>query len=306
MISHRCLFSAALLCIIIAGMTQNSFAEESGKTFVAAPPYAPEVAGVPQFFDLAGKVRNFDFGGDAPFVNASTGISDIATINVWDPVTNRAITLTSSKIGISGVKKRVFKEDGYTAIGYVGGDGIVEGKLRTQINSFPIPSRKRFAWDLSFRLGGGGLNSPWVFTPKGVAPAGLWQLKTVGLPPTLVMAVDTDPVDSKKLALNFDARLDPNKSATRLGGIGGLEPLTDIDVGIEAFLDERSIAQGGEGFLRITVNDKLVVDQWGPVLQQSVSRPYNWSVGMYLYSNTTPLDFDRFVYWKRARLISYD
>jgi hypothetical protein len=306
MLTIRAISTVALFWLIVFCTAPSGFARELGRIFTAVPPYNPSIGETTQFVDLGGKERHFDFGGAVPIINSTTGVTDFATINVWDPVSSRAVVLTSSQIAPSGVQGRVFKTGGYTAVGYIRGDGIVEGKLRTQINSFPIPSRKRFVWDLSFRLGGSSLNAPWNFTPKGVAPATLWQLKTVGFPPALVMAVDTDPADSSKLMLNFDAKLDPSLPAIRLGEVSRISPFIDINVRIDAFLDERLVSQGGNGYLRIFVNDELVIDRWGPVLQQFASWPYHWSLAMYLYSNITPLDFDRFVYWKRARLISYD
>lgn len=289
--------------ILLIPFAASVFAAEVGTPFVALPSYGPGVGGVTYLVDLGNKARAFDFGGNTPFINPASGVADIATINVWDSRAKQAMTLRSYQINPAGVPARVFKTGAYTAVGYVRGDGIVEGKLRTMINSFPIPARRHFVWDLSFRLGGGNLAAPWVFTPKGVAPATLWQLKTSGLPPALVMAVDSDPSDDRRLLLNFDARLDPAKPAIRLGDVAGIDPAADTSVRIEAFLDERPVSAGGKGFLRISVNDRLIVDRWGPVLQTVASWPYHWSLAMYLYANTAPLDFDRFSYWRRARLL---
>lgn len=306
MISARCKKLIVGSLLVWAGGLFAFDALADGKTvFVANPPYSPQIGESSQFIELDGKSRVFDFGGDRPFVNSSTGSADFATINTWNSAAKQAEVIRSNSVPPEGVSGRVFKTGGYTAIGYIRGDGIVEGKLRTQINSFPIPARRRFVWDLSFRVGGAHLGSPWEFTPIGSAPATIWQLKTVGLPPALVMAIDTDPNDSTKLALSFDSRLDPKAPAIRLGDIGGLSPSTEIEVSIDAFLDERSIVNGGKGYLRISVNKTLVVDRWGPVLQPVATFPYHWSVGMYLYSNTSPLPIDRFVYWKSARLFSF-
>lgn len=272
------------------------------EVYRAIPPYSPNVAGVPYAVDLAGKARSFDFGGSAPFLNAVTGVADFATINVWSQEFNQAQVLSGSKIPANGVPGRVFKKDGYTAIGYLKGDGIVEGKLRTQLNSFPISARKYYVWELIFRLGGASLFSPWVFTNRGVAPATLWQLKAEGLPPALVLAVDTDPNNAERVSINFDARLDPLKPAVRLADVSGINPSIDTDIRIEAFLDERPALQGS-GYLRVWVNGILIIDRWGPVLQDQAQFPYHWSLAMYLYNNTQPLTMDRFVYWKKARML---
>lgn len=301
---NRCIQCAlAFYFVLIAGLTTPANAIETGTPFVAMPPYTPKIGSTEVFVDLGGVARGFDFGGAAPFINPTTSVIDLATINVWDTLNNRATVLSSSYIGAGGVPGRVFKTDGYTAIGYVNGDGIVEGALRSQVNSYPIPARRNFRWELTFRLGGASLASAWTYATRGVAPATIWQLKSEGLPPALVMAFDTDPDDNSKLALSFDRRLDPFKPATGIASIGGLSPLTDIVVTIDSFLDEREISKDGKGFLRISVNGKRVVDQRTPTLQVVATKPYHWSIGMYLFSNTVPLPFDRFVFWKNARLV---
>ena len=292
--------------LFLTGLSLYCYAGSEGKDFVAKPPYLVRNGGISQEIALEGKLRRFDFGGSMPFVNPETGVSDMATINVWDSFHHKAMVLTSDQIQAAGVPKRVYKISDYTAIGYLAGDGPVEGKLRTQVNSYPITSGKHFVWDLSFRLGGADLNDPWFFTAQGIAPATLWQLKSPGLPPALVMAVDTDPSDRNKLALNFDSRLDPDKPASRLVDVGGLASNHDMDVRIEAFLDDRSMQQGGNGFLKITVNNQLIFERNMPVTQQTATAPYQWSLAMYLYSNIKPLNFSRFGFWKRARLLAND
>lgn len=269
----------------------------------AHSPYRPVVGESGQFIELNGKPRVFDFGGDAPFVNPMTGVADFATINVWNPKAAQASVLSSAQILVDGIPGRVFKVGGYTALGYVSGDGLVEGALRTQLNSFPFSARRYYVWELTFRLGGRGLTAPWAFTDRGVAPATIWQLKTTNLPPSLVMAVDTDPSDNSKVALNFDIRLDPARPAVRIADIGGLDPSADTQIRIEAFLDERP-ASSGDGFLRLWVNGRQLIDRRGPVLQLQATFPYHWSLAMYLYNCAAPLHLDRFVYWRTARMLS--
>jgi hypothetical protein len=304
MLPFRLLRRALVCTALLLLNTSRIHACEITEVFTANPPYSPSVADVAYHVDLAGSMRRFELAGNSPFINQLTGVTDFATINVWDPEGNKAVVITSNKVNANGVRDRIFKKNEYTAIGYVKGDGVVEGKLRAQINSFPIPSRQRFLWDLNFRLGEANLGSPWTFTEPGLAPATLWQLKTVDLPPSVVMAVDTDVKDNTKLMLNFDLRLNPYKPAVRLGDVSGINPSSDIIVQIDSYLDERPLSEGGRGFLKIMVNGRSIIDWLGPVLQKSASRPYNWSFGMYLYSNVLPLDFDRFSYWKRANMLS--
>jgi hypothetical protein len=276
-----------------------------GQVFVARPPYRPAIGSTVSAIDLAGRARRFDFGGSAPFVNPQTGAVDIATVNAWNEITGRGEVWTSNTIGPAGVGARVYKRGGYTAVGYFSGDGIVEGTLRTQINSYPIPSRRRYTWDLVVRFGGATLEDAWVETARGEAPATIFQVKAPGLPPPLVMAVDTDPRDPSRLMLHFDIRTQSRQPARRLGQIGGIEPGADTKVVVDGFLDEREPSGGGQGYWRISVNGVPVVQYQGVTVQRDAYRPYNWSVGCYMYNNTQPLPFSRFTYWRQARLLAW-
>lgn len=270
--------------------------------FVARHPYRPAFRGNLSLVDLAERNRYFDFSGDVPFVNSDTGVSDIATINYWNVDLSRQAVLTSGQISNQGVHGRVFKAHGYTSIGYVSGDGVVEGTLRTQLNSFPIPERRNFRWDLVVRFGGETLEEPWHVTPRGVSPATVWQLKSHGQPPSLVMVVDADPSDSTKLMLHFDHRSDAVSKATRLGQIGGLLIGKDIDIVIDCFLDERDLPTG-EGYFRVQVDGNPVVDYSGSTVLRDAQTPPAWSIGMYLYKDKKPISFSRFGHWKKARLL---
>lgn len=282
----------------------------AGTVFVAREPYSVNVGGTLQPVDLYGYPRTFDFGGHIPnFLNATnpeSGQFDFATINVWDAVNGEEMVVTNhnGKMGADGIPGRVFKTNGYTAVGYKAGDGVVQGTLRTQVNTFAVPSRRRFVWDFVVRFGGADLSKPWTFSPRDLHPATIWQLKSDSVSsPALVMVVDTDPKNSQKLALHFDARTDMNVSASRLGIARGLAPQQDIAVVIDAFLDERPNTSGGQGYIKIWVNDLKVVDLVRPTLTIQATTPHHWKFGMYLYKDTSPLSFDRFGFWKKVRMI---
>ncbi|MCP9760307.1 hypothetical protein EGI20_13485, partial [Aquitalea sp. S1-19] len=115
--------------------------ELNGKTFVAHEPYAPTIGNSKVSVDIGAPQITYDFSGHVPFYNPAAGRSDIHTINVWDPVNKRAQVVQGWQLKDDGVKDRVFKQKGYTAIGIIAGDGIVEEKLRTQVNAFPISTR---------------------------------------------------------------------------------------------------------------------------------------------------------------------
>ena len=286
---------------VVGGLAGNVQATETA--FVAKPSYSVLVAGVATPVDLANIPRGFDFSGSAPFVNPYTNVSDIATINYWDSAAGAAAVLNSTKIkAMNGAPDRVFKVGAYTAIGYRKGDGLVEGTLRTMLNSFPIPNRKVLVWNLTFRLGGATPTTPWTYSPKGVAPATLWQIKTANIPPALVMAVDTDPKDSSSLQLMFDQRPIASQAAFRVADVSGLKPNTDIVVRIEMSTDDRPLSAGGNGYLRIVVNGNKILDSIGPVLQGAATAPYQWSLAMYLFNNKSPLPYDRFGFWKQAQM----
>lgn len=291
----------ALIAMLSVGSISIGQAVETA--FVAKPSYSVLVAGVNVSVDLANVPRGFDFSGSSPFVNPYTNVSDIATINYWDSTTQSAAVISSAKIKtLNGAPGHVFKTGAYTAVGYRKGDGVVEGTLRTMLNSYAIPARQRLVWDLNFRLGGSTPTSAWTFTPKGASPATLWQIKSGSIPPALVMAIDTDPKDPTSLQLAFDQRTVASQAAYRIADVSGLKPNTDIDVRIEIVTDERPISSGGQGYLNIKVNGKELVNKVGPVIQGAAITPYQWSMAMYLYNNKTPLAFDRFGFWRRAQM----
>jgi hypothetical protein len=282
----------------------------AASVFVAYDPYTVLVNGQPQTVELGGVPITFDFGGAAPFINPNTGVGDFATIQYWDPNQGQQVTLNNWRAATEapqGVPGRIFKTNDasgtYTALGYKAGDGIVEGTLRTQLNTYPIPSRRRFVWDLVVRFGGADLSQPWTFSPRGIHPATVWQLKSDDTPPALVMAVDTDPRDSSRLALHFDEHTDPGEPASRLGIATGLSPQQDVTVKIDAFLDERLLSQSGQGYVKVWVNGRKIVDASRPTLTAVATTPHHWKIGMYLYEDTSPLPFDRFGFWKRARML---
>ncbi|WP_367025648.1 hypothetical protein ABZN20_14105 [Methylococcus sp. ANG] len=278
----------------------------TGSVFVASDPYDIIVGSQTQRIDLSGKPRTFDFGGSVPFVNPNIGIADFDTINYWDAAAGKAKVINGWNVTDAGIPGRVFKTNGYTAVGYKAGDGVVEGTLRTQLNSVYIPSRRRFVWDLSVRFGGADLTKSWTFMPNDVHPATIWQVKPDSSPPSLIMELDTDPANGQRLSLSFYARNFAQGKNDDVGSIGGLLPQQDINVVIDAFLDERTAASGGQGYFKAWVNGTLVANVVRQTLVPNATSPHLWSMGMYLWNDTTPLQFDYFGYWKRARMIVPD
>lgn len=283
--------------------TPASGATITGSVFVAAEPYNILVGNQTQSIDLGGKTRTFDFGGSVPFINPNTGIADFDTINYWDVQAGKAKVINGWTVTADGIPGRVFKTNGYTAVGYKAGDGVVEGTLRTQINSYYVPSRRRFVWDLCIRFGGASLDKPWTFMPRDSHPGLIWQIKPDGSPPSIGMVVDTDPTNSQRLAIHIDGSIGPQLKHERLGMITGLLPQQDINIVIDAFLDDRAIANGGQGYFKAWINGTLVANAAGSTLVPNAQSPHYWAMAMYLYNDMVPLQFDYFGYWKRAWMI---
>ncbi|WP_426122051.1 hypothetical protein ACPUBP_01585 [Methylococcus capsulatus] len=283
--------------------TPEAGATITGSVFVASDPYDIIVGSQTQRIDLSGKPRTFDFGGSVPFVNPTIGIADFDTINYWDAAAGQAKVINGWTVTDAGIPGRVFKIDGYTAVGYKAGDGVVEGALRSQMNSYYVPSRQRFVWDLCVRFGGSDLTKPWTFMPRDSHPGLIWQIKPDDFPPSIGMVVDTDPANSQRLAIHIDGSIGPELKHERLGIITGLLPQQDINIVIDAYLDDRPIAKGGQGYFKAWINGTLVANAVGATLVPNASSPHYWSMAMYLYNDTAPLQFDYFGYWKRARMI---
>lgn len=274
-----------------------------GSTFEVTDPYVVTVAGIEQTIPLSGASRAFEFGGTVPFVDPETGIAEIEAVHVWDTNQGSGTYLSNSQITVDGVPGRLFKSEGYTAVGYKAGDGLVGGMLGTQIDTLPISSRTKFLWELTVRFAGAALDQPWEFSPPGLHPATIWQLAAAGASPSLSIVVDTDPADSASLALHFNANTDSNLGTEELGTVAGLQPQQDIDVVIAAYIDERNANDGGQGHIRIWVNGLLVVDDHRPTLAAYETQPPSWSFGMMLTDESAPLELDRFSYWKQARML---
>ncbi|UZR28797.1 BP74-related protein [Methylococcus mesophilus] len=280
-----------------------------GSVFVARDPYSVLVNGEPQAVAIGGVPITFDFGGPAPFIDPATAVGNFGALRFWDAHRGEAVTLdnrAAAKEAPDGIPGRIFKvkkgSRSYTAIGYTADDGAVDGTLGTRLDTYPVPSRRRFVWDFVVRFGGENFNSAWPFTPRGTHPGLVWELRADGMPPALAMVVDTDPDRPHKLALHFDANTGPGATAASLGIAPGLTPNKDIKVVIDAFLDERPQAEGGRGYVKAWVNGNVAVDAVRPTLSALATKPHHWTLGMQLPQDTSPLPFSLIGYWKRARM----
>ncbi|MRR49952.1 MAG: hypothetical protein EG825_03405 [Rhodocyclaceae bacterium] len=276
--------------------------------FVAEPPYSVLVNGSPTEVALGGRARRFDLGGGRPFVNAATGVSDIATLNAWNVGHDGrpASILAGPQITNAGVPGRVYKDKGRTVLTYVAGDQPVAGKCRSQLSSYPVPSRRRFLFDLSFQVGEDAAGRGWHMTPPRESPAVLWQMKAPGQIPSMAIGVDTDPGAPDRLRLFFSRKGGHQVNPVKLSESVSILPNQPVRLLMDVFLDERDIPSGGRGYWRAWVNGRLVVDTFGPTLSAAAKEPHQWYLALYLYENSNPLPYSRTVLWGQARMLGAD
>ncbi len=70
------------------------------RAFVAKAPYRINVMGTLKEINLLGTAaaRAYEFGGDVPFVNPISNLSDPAVLQAWDSATNAPKNMTSTGI----------------------------------------------------------------------------------------------------------------------------------------------------------------------------------------------------------------
>lgn len=296
-----CGFTSALL-------QNNNLAIDSLHVFAAKPPYAVLVNGWEVAVNLGERPRSFDFGGERPFVNPATGVPDMATFNAWNVAKDgrAASILSGTQITNEGIPGRIFKDKGRTVLAYVAGDQPVAGKCRSQLASYPVPSRQRYLFDLSFQLGEDLPGRQWHLTPTGVSPAVLWEMKAPDMIPSLTMGVDTDPDEPGRLRLFFGRKGGKQSNVVKVGSPINVAPNQPMRLLMDVFLDERESLQGGQGYWRVWVNGTLVVDSFGPTLSALASAPHQWFLNLYLYNNAQPLPYSRSVFWRQARMLSVE
>lgn len=276
--------------------------------FVAESPYSILVDGRQMTVSLDSHPRYFDFGGEKPFVNPLTGVADMATFNAWNlgrdgrPVS----VLAGTQITNAGVPGRIFKDQGRTVLAYVAGDQPVAGKCRSQLSSYPVPSRRRFLFDLSFQLGERAAGREWRMTPPRESPVVLWQLKAPDVIPSMAIGADTDPDDPGRLLLFFSRKGGSSLDVTKVGKSVSVVPNQPLRLLMDVFLDDREVSAGGSGYWRVWANGTLVVDLVGPTLSALAREPHQWFMALYLYNSPQPLPFSRTVFWGQARMLSVD
>lgn len=267
--------------------------------FTAKEPYSINVMGVMQSSNLWGASRTHDFC--APFVNPVTGFADPAQMQAC------GINLNSAKITNAGFVGSIEKFGSATTVRYNAGDPITAGKCRTQLNSYAIPPRTHVRWELGVAFG--SVDNPWVLTPSGASPVLFWQVKSpAGGHPAMAAEVDTDQHDSSSLRMRFfmDGGLNGQAFASPVlvGEVDGLKLNTNIDIVIEAFLDEREVIDGGKGCMIVSVNGTQLCDVLAPTLVYGAGK-HNWSMCTYLYNEKVPYANTRASFWTTAMMFVY-
>ncbi len=285
--------------------------------FVATEPYIVNIQGKSVTVPLWGASRAYDFSGDVPFVNPTTGKSNPAQIQAWDPVfansfnppLSGSYNLNDNQITNSGfpgrAEQRIINNIPVTMLRYNAGDNITEGKCRSQLNGYAVPPRTHVRWELEVAFGNTDGTNDWTLTPTGASPVLFWQMHSANQSnPPLAANVDTDVADPTKLMITFYQRVGTQTSAKEIARVQGLSRNTLIPIVIEAFLDERATVDGGKGALQISVNNTTILEQTGATLALGTNSHW-WALDMYLWNEAFPYAYTRASFWKTARMLVF-
>lgn len=294
-----------------ARVTANSVSLHDKKVFVASPPYAvltrygmkpvnlapyPSKSQVPRAHDFV----------DA-FIDPTTQRPNAFSVQTAFPeggsVVYRNLYENSTPVlAAQGSPSRVEKRQDGLRVAYVANDPPGGDRLRTQLNSYPVPTRMPLTWDLSVRFG--STEEPWPVRPFTTSPVLIWQViqYTSGYPP-MGMIIDTDPADNNKLFLTVFQRAKNVPAYSHRWTVNGLERNRFHDIVINATLDDREPGEGGIGQLQIWVNGELIGDRVGRNLMTEVNDVHRWAFGVYQTNESKATAMTRATTWRRARLL---
>lgn len=306
--------------LTMPGSEVNYTGASATNPFVANEPYVVNIQGNMITVPLYGASRTHDFSGSTPFVNPVTGRANMNQMQAYDatfadsftPKLSGDYNLNDDQITNAGFPGRIEKRtlDGgvtqKTMVRYKADVPITIGKCRSQLNAFAVPPRTHVRWELKVQFGDadGGFND-WTLTPTGSSPVLFWQLHSMNQDnPPLAAEVDTDSSDPTKLMIAFKQRVEGATSPREIARVTGINRNTQIPITIEAFLDERTNAQGGKGVLQITVNNVLILEKSGAVLAVG-SQPHWWAMDMYLWAEPAPYKYTRSSFWETAKFFVY-
>lgn len=277
------------------------------RAFVAKAPYRINVMGTMKEINLLGTAaaRAYEFGGDVPFVNPISNLSDPAVLQAWDSATNAPKNMTSTSITNSGFVDHTVKNSGQLMVRYKAGDGIVAGAARSTLVSYPVPPRTHVRWELEVSFGSVDGENMWPLTTPDLSPVLFWELKSPNAgTPALQAVADTDPKDPTKLRLKLMSKAGLAPALVLIGQASGIPRATPIPIVIEAFLDERETSAGGKGRVRAWINGVLIGDLTGPTLTVGPNE-HVFHLATYAYKELKPAPYTRATFWKTARMMVY-
>jgi hypothetical protein len=168
--------------------------------------------------------------------------------------------------------------------------------------SFAVPQRLAVRWDLEVQFGNADGTNDWAFTTAWASPVLFWQIHTLNQSnPPLAMNIDTDSNDATKLMLTVFQRVLAQPSPVQIGTVHGLPRHAMAQISVQAFLDERDTAAGGQGRLQIWVNGALIMDRTGATISVG-THPHWWDIDTYLWNEPAPYAHTRATFWKTARM----
>lgn len=283
------------------------------KVFTARPPFLVKTRSGTRRVTLGiwgtgdDVARSHDFV--APLINPATQRSDLLSLQTSVLINGRPsfVNLTDAsrpRIGQADTSGRYALGPQGLHIAYLAGDPPSSEKLRTQLNSWPIPTRQLLSWDLSLRFAGNAAGQTWPVTPYTASPVLIWQLKSdPGFPP-LGLLVDVDPEQpGRALQLTLFQR-DANVQAySRRWVVGGVDPNRFHDIVIQAVPDDREPAEGGIGHIAAWLDGRLIASHAGRTLFPDQPEPVRWCFGLYMTAESLPSPLSRYTTWRRARML---
>ena len=271
------------------------------KVFVATPPYAVLVNGVLTPVNILNKPRTFDLVSNA-FINPASGVADAAYLQAWVSATSSQVS--GAGITNAGIPGHIEKAGTRLMVRSVAGDQPVGGKCKAELGSYPMPNRKKVYWDTEVQLGSTEPGKAWALTKNAVSPTMIMQVKADdGVNPSLSIVADTDSLNPARLALSFNWRGGKAPKTTTVGRVNNISPNVPVRIVMEAYLDERETANGGQGYWRAWVNGALAASVVGPTLSSMAKLPHDWRLDAYMANDPCPNDQNRVTYWSRAKIL---
>ena len=268
--------------------------------FKADEPYVVHPNGTDLTVSLWGKSRAHDFSGVAPWINPITGGCDVDTLRAQGASISYADV--EAETNPNGIVSRVTRE----AFGtvqcfvnrYVANDVITVGKCRSQLESHAIPTRCHVRWEGKVSFGGTGADT---WTHSAGFPVLFWQIYNSNMTsPPLAMEVDTSVTDGTKLTLSLNLMKDGDSFPNTIASYDGIPTGVLIPYTIEAWLDERTAANGGKGAIKATFNGVVIYDGNTNNIGSGLLKTW-WDITMYRWNNPTPLAYNTTIFHQIAK-----